>query len=78
MTEDEEIFVKGPLVAQRPHDFENIPDLTEEDKATLRFENTHKWKQPFTLYFLVGKSVGASSHPDSSYVQYGGCCARNG
>jgi hypothetical protein len=52
--EHEEIFVKGALVAQRPNDFENIPELSEEDKAALRFELTHKWRQPFTLYFLVG------------------------
>ena len=54
MGEDEMDFVKGALVAQRPNDFENIPELSEEDKAALRFEITHKWKQPFTLYFLVG------------------------
>jgi len=56
MEEDAEDFVKGALVAQRPDDFENIPELTEEDKAALRYEITHKWKQPFTLYFLVGMS----------------------
>ena len=55
MAEDEEDFVKGALVAREPDNFENIPELSEEDKAALRFEITHKWKQPFTLYFLVGK-----------------------
>src|ERR1700694_433238 len=54
MGDSEEDFVKGALVAQRPNDFENIPELTEEDKEALRFEITHKWRQPFTLYFLVG------------------------
>jgi hypothetical protein len=56
MAESEEDFVKGALVAQRPNDFENIPELSEEDKAALRYEITHKWRQPFTLYFLVGMS----------------------
>src|SRR5579871_6884986 len=54
MAEDEEDFVKGALVAQRPDDFEDIAELSEEDKAALRFEITHKWRQPFMMYFLVG------------------------
>jgi hypothetical protein len=54
MAEDEDDFVKGALVAREPDNFENIPELSEEDKAALRFEITHKWRQPFTLYFLVG------------------------
>lgn len=54
MAEYEEDFVKGALVARDPDNFENIPELSEEDKAALRFEITHKWRQPFMLYFLVG------------------------
>jgi hypothetical protein len=54
MGEDEEYFVKGALVARNPNDFENIPELDDEDKIALREEITHKWRQPFTLYFLVG------------------------
>jgi hypothetical protein len=74
--EDEEIFIKGALVAQRPDDIENIADLTDEDKAALRFETTHKWRQPFTLYFLVGRAFQSPS--DFSFVQYGSRCPRNG
>jgi hypothetical protein len=54
MAEDEEYFVKGALVARNPDDFENMGELDEEDKIALREEITHKWRQPFTLYFLVG------------------------
>jgi hypothetical protein len=54
MGEDEEYFVKGALVARNPDDFENFPELDDEDKIALREEITHKWRQPFTLYFLVG------------------------
>jgi hypothetical protein len=53
MAEDEEDFVKGALVAQNPDNFEDIPELTEADKIALRREITHKWRQPFTMYFLV-------------------------
>ena len=59
MAEDEEDFVKGALVAQNSDKFEDIPELSDEDKAALRFEITHKWRQPFTLYFLVGREFAA-------------------
>lgn len=44
-------FRKGALVAQRPHDFENIDELTGEDKEALQYEVDHKWKQTGPLYF---------------------------
>lgn len=66
MGDDEMDFVKGALVAQRPNDFEDIPELSEEDKAALRFEITHKWKQPFTLYYLVGMTFNCVA--EISYV----------
>lgn len=48
-----EIFVKGALVAQNPTGFEEIAALDEEDKAILRREITHRWDQPWQLYYLV-------------------------
>jgi hypothetical protein len=35
-----ETFQKGALVAQRPKDFEELPELVEEDKYHLRREHT--------------------------------------
>ncbi|KAI1791312.1 MFS sugar transporter [Ganoderma leucocontextum] len=49
----EEEFKKGALVAQDPTLFESLPLLTEEDKAALRRELTHRWDQPLQLYYLV-------------------------
>ena len=46
-------FQKGALVAQDPENFENLEELTEEDKAILRREKTHRWDQPWQLYYLV-------------------------
>ncbi|EKM57086.1 uncharacterized protein PHACADRAFT_160624 [Phanerochaete carnosa HHB-10118-sp] len=46
-------FQKGALVAQDPGAFETLPQLTEDDKATLRREITHRWHQPAQLYYLV-------------------------
>lgn len=49
----EEEFKKGALVAQDPTVFESLPQLSEEDKAVLRREITHRWAQPLQLYYLV-------------------------
>ncbi|EAA62935.1 hypothetical protein AN3210.2 [Aspergillus nidulans FGSC A4] len=47
---------KGALVAQNPKIFEDIPDLSEEDKNHLRREKTHRWHQPFMMYFMTKPS----------------------
>lgn len=58
-------FHKGALlarVAMRPTGFESIPDssLPEDDKVVLREEITHRWRQPFMLYFLVVLCAGSA------------------
>lgn len=53
LSEYDEIFQKGALVAQDPPAFEGLSQLTEEDKAILRREFTHRWDQPKQLYYLV-------------------------
>lgn len=58
LTEHREDFRKGALLAQainRPDGFETIPGLSDDEKAVLRKEVTHRWAQPFQLYFLCGK-----------------------
>jgi hypothetical protein len=47
---------KGALISQDPKMFEEIPDLTEEDKELLRREKTHRWHQPFMMYFMTSMS----------------------
>lgn len=42
LADKEEYFQKGALVAQSPDDFENIPELTEDDKHWIRREKTRK------------------------------------
>jgi hypothetical protein len=46
-------FRRGALVAQNPDDPDNISELTPEDREALAKEHTHRWSQPFTLYWLV-------------------------
>ncbi|OCF36436.1 D-xylose-proton symporter [Kwoniella heveanensis BCC8398] len=48
-----EAFRKGGLVAKRPNAFENMKELNESDKETLRYEDSHPYKQPWVLYNLV-------------------------
>ncbi|KAH8119191.1 proton myo-inositol cotransporter [Phellopilus nigrolimitatus] len=48
-----EMFAKGALVAQDPLAFESLDLLTEEEKEALRREQTHRWSQPLTLYWMV-------------------------
>jgi sugar porter (SP) family MFS transporter len=47
------ILRKGALLAQNPKEFESIPELDEDDKAIIRREITHKWRQPKALYLTV-------------------------
>lgn len=50
-----ESFRKGALISQNPAGAQDLTELTDEDKATILKEHTHKWEQPFTLYWLVSK-----------------------
>jgi hypothetical protein len=47
---------KGALVAQDPREFEQMDELTESEKELLRREKTHRWSQPFMMYFMTSKS----------------------
>ncbi|KAL6300612.1 hypothetical protein BKA93DRAFT_828919 [Sparassis latifolia] len=48
-----EEFKKGAIIAQDPTAFESLTILTDEDKDVLRRELTHRWHQPWQLYYLV-------------------------
>jgi hypothetical protein len=44
---------KGALISQDPNNFEELNELSEEDKEKIRREKTHRWSQPFMLYFMT-------------------------
>lgn len=48
-------FRKGALISQNPKAALDLPDLTDEDKEIIRREQTHKWSQPWQLYFMAGE-----------------------
>lgn len=56
-------FRKGGLLARNintPYAFEQVDSVPEEEKVILRREITHKWSQPFKLYFLCLLCAGSA------------------
>lgn len=63
LTQDLDSFRKGALIArvgQREDGYEYVNILSEEEKSWLRHETTHRWSQPFMLYFLVVLCAGSA------------------
>lgn len=57
-----ETIQKGALVAQAPAKFREIEELSTEDIAALEKEQSHKWKNPFMLYWLCAMcALGAAT-----------------
>ena len=56
-------FQKGALLARvinRQGGYEHVPQISEAERDVLRYEQTHRWKQPFMLYFLVVLCAGSA------------------
>jgi hypothetical protein len=52
-----DLFRRGALVSQNPAAVETLPELGEEEREAIRRETTHKWSQPWSLYFLAGECL---------------------
>lgn len=64
LEEYRETFRKGALISQNPHAAQSLPELTDEEKKILEREVTHKWSQPWQLYFMAcewSKCLGGAS-----------------
>ena len=57
LMDDLETFQKGALVSQNPVGAATMPELSEFEKETLIREKTHKWSQPWQLYWLASKCL---------------------
>lgn len=55
LSEYNELFRKGALVAQNPSGAQDLDILNQADKHILEREHTHKWSHPRQLYYLVSK-----------------------
>jgi hypothetical protein len=79
-------FRKGALVSQNPAAAMDLTELTDEEKNILLREHTHKWHQPWQLYWLVSKCyfLELVVYQENflttrfSHVFHGSCCARYG
>lgn len=54
---------KGALIAQDPKVFEELDGLSESDKELLRREKTHRWHQPWMMYFMTSKPPSRIARP---------------
>jgi hypothetical protein len=48
-----ETFKKGALISQDPARATSLSELTDDERVALEREHTHKWSQPWQLYFLA-------------------------
>nr|OQO04089.1 hypothetical protein B0A51_17994 [Rachicladosporium sp. CCFEE 5018] len=58
-----EIFRKGGMLArvqQQVNGYDRLDILSAEEKDWIRHEETHRWSQPFMLYFLVTLCAGSA------------------
>ncbi|KAJ5574226.1 uncharacterized protein N7459_008653 [Penicillium hispanicum] len=53
LMDDVETFKKGALISQNPESATMLPELSEVERESLVREHTHKWHQPWQLYFLA-------------------------
>lgn len=57
-----DLIKRGALVAQNPASFHDISELSQEEKAALQHEITHKWSHPILLYLTIfACSIGAAT-----------------
>lgn len=62
---DLETFQKGALISQNPESATTLTELTEFEREALVREHTHKWSQPWQLYFLAsGSEAGNITYTD--------------
>ncbi|KAH6665393.1 sugar transporter family protein [Halenospora varia] len=51
---------KGAFIAQDPKRFEQVEDLDPNEREWLRMEKTHRWKQPWMMYFMTILCAGSA------------------
>jgi hypothetical protein len=76
-------FKRGALVAQSPSEAYALHELSSDDKVALEREQTHRWSQPWKLYWLASEYAFArpkipKTDTKPSYVLPGSRRAGNG
>lgn len=68
LEEYNDLFRKGALISQDPSRVETMPDLSEDDREALRREKTHKWSQPWMLFFMASKLTYAHVEQEANWT----------
>lgn len=53
LTEKLDLFKRAALLAADPTAFEERNDISEDEKMILREETTHKWRQPWSMFYIA-------------------------
>jgi len=53
LTDHVEIFKKGAILAGDQQNLDRVPDITEDERRFIEYETTHRWKQPFLMYYIA-------------------------
>lgn len=62
LSDEIDLIRRGALVAQNPADYEDMPELSKDEKEALTYEINHRWSHPFNLYFTIAVcSIGAAT-----------------
>ena len=62
LTDDLDMLQKGALLAQRPAEYQEIQELSQDEKSAIAHEYAHKWSHPFLLYMTIFTcSIGAAT-----------------
>lgn len=62
MAEHADVFGRAALVARDMEKFENVSELTPDERAALEYERAHKWHGPFMLWYSISLcAIGAAT-----------------
>jgi hypothetical protein len=62
MPEHADLFARGALVARDPDNFEQVSELSQEEREKLIYERDHKWHGPTMLWYSIALcAIGAAT-----------------
>ncbi|EST05322.1 General substrate transporter [Kalmanozyma brasiliensis GHG001] len=62
LMDDIDMLKKGALLAQRPAEYQDIDELSSDEKDAVAHEYAHKWSHPMLLYMTIFTcSIGAAT-----------------
>lgn len=62
MPEHVELFGRAALVARDPEKFDQVTELSDDERTALAYEHDHKWHGPKMLWYSIGLcAIGAAT-----------------